>query len=164
MGPRAAHNRAMSAPHPGWRRTALVLLAFAALGALAHFVSPNIVGVDSFFYVGKARLIREVGLADRDFPWMQFSVIKDTGSSLWFAFAALMLPLSYLTDAALAIKLAGVMLTTFVLFACFWVVERARLGWAWFWPLLMFFAAPNVTAQLLMSRPQTATVGLSLLL
>lgn len=146
------------------KRIGIAILVLAGLAVLGHFISPNIPDLDSFFYMGKAHLIREVGLADSAFPWMQFSVIKETGSSLWFGFGLFLIPFSYLANAAIGIKLAGILLTSFALFSCFWVAHRHKLKWPLFWPFLMLFSAPNVTSQLLMTRPQTATMGLAVLL
>ncbi len=142
----------------------VALLLFGAVATFWHFISPNVVDLDSFFYLGKAHLIREAGLADSGFPWMQFSVIKETGSSLWFGFALFLVPFSYFTNAILGIKLAGILLTVFALFSCFWVATRHQLKWPLLWPFLMLFSAPNVTSQLLMARPQTATIGFAVLL
>lgn len=146
------------------KKIGLALVIFAGLAIFWHFLSPNIPDLDSFFYLGKAHLIREVGLADNSFPWAQFSVIKNSGSSLWFGFSLLLVPFSYIANSAVGIKLAGVLLTVFALFSCFWVANRHRLKWPIVWPLLMFFSAPNVTIQLLMTRPQTATIGTAILL
>ncbi len=146
------------------QKIGLTVIFFAGLAVFWHFLSPNIPDLDSFFYLGKAHLIREAGLFNDSFPWTQFSVIKNYGSSLWFGFGLLLVPFSYIANAAVGIKLAGVLLTVFALFSCFWVASRHKLRWPIVWPLLMFFSAPNVTIQLLMTRPQTATVGLGILL
>lgn len=146
------------------KKIGLAFLLIAGVAILSHFISPNIPDLDSFFYLGKAHLIREAGLSDSAFPWMQFSIIKETGSSLWFGFSLFLVPFTFFNNAALGIKLAGVLLTIFALFSCFWVMRRHNLKWPLFWPFLMLFAAPNVTSQLLMTRPQTATIGFAVLL
>ncbi|MDO8466747.1 MAG: hypothetical protein Q7S83_01250 [bacterium] len=146
------------------KKISAALLILGALAVFWHFVSPNIPDLDSFFYLGKALLMREQGLAEATFPWAQLSVIKETSSSLWFGFSLLMLPFSFLPSPSLAIKIFGILVTLFALGSCYFVARRHQFHWPIFWPLLMFFSAPNVTAQLLMVRPQTLTVGLGLLL
>src|SRR3989304_4758901 len=138
----------------GW----LALLILGGLAVFWHFISPNIPDLDSFFYLGKSLLMREQGLAEPSFPWTQLSVIKETSSSLWFGFSLLMLPFSFLPSPILAIKVFGILATFFALASCYFVARRHQFRWPVFWPLLMFFAAPNVMAQLLMVRPQTLTV------
>lgn len=146
------------------KKGAVALLILGGLAIFWHFISPNIPDLDSFFYLGKALLMRERGLAESSFPWTQFSVIKETSASLWFGFSFMMLPFSFLPSPVLAIKIFGIFATFFTLASCWFVMLRHRIRWPLFWPLLMFFSAPNVTAQLLMARPQTLTIGLGLLL
>ncbi|MEK7641070.1 MAG: hypothetical protein AAB389_03685 [Patescibacteria group bacterium] len=137
---------------------------FLLVACLFHFGYPNFADLDSFFYLGKAKLMLEQGISETSFPWTQFSVIKDNSSSLWFGFSILLTPLAWLTNSTLALKIAGVLMTAFTLFAAFFIAKRHQWKWPVIWPFLMFFSAPNVMAQLLMIRPQTITIGLGLLL
>ncbi len=137
---------------------------FLLIAALFHFGYPNFADLDSFFYLGEAKLMLSRGIAETSFPWTQFSVIQENSSSLWFGFSILLTPLAWLIDSTLALKIAGVLMTAFALFATFFVAKRHQWHWPVLWPILMFVSAPNVMSQLLMVRPQTITIGLGILL
>lgn len=138
----------------------LVLILFLTIAGLFHFSSPNIVDSDSFYYIRQAWLYRTQGLFTVDFPWIQFSVIKDLSSSLWYGFGILLIPFTLFNNLALGIKVAGVLLTALALFAFYWSVGKQGFRWKLLWPLLFFFSAPNVLGQLLMVRPQIISLAL----
>ena len=41
-----------------------------AIAAAFHFLSPNVLDLDSFFYIRLARIYRAGGLPDVEFPWL----------------------------------------------------------------------------------------------
>jgi len=44
-----------------------------AIAAAFHFLSPNVLDLDSFFYIRLARICRAGGLLDVEFPWLPYS-------------------------------------------------------------------------------------------
>lgn len=142
----------------------LALAGFLILSAVFHFSSPNIPDLDSFYYIRQAWLYRTEGLFNTAFPWIYHSVIREFSTSLWYGFGAFLIPFTFFKDLTIGIKIAGFLLTGFTLFAIYYVLRRHNLKWPFLWPLAVFFSAPNVLFQFLMTRPQLASLALSPLL
>jgi hypothetical protein len=141
-----------------------IVIVSAIVASIFHFSLVNIPDLDSFYYIRLAWLYRTRGLFDVDFPWMQYSVIKNLSSSLWYGFGLFLIPFSYFNDLVIGIKVAGAVLTTVALSLYYWVMKREKIKLAFLWPFLLFFSAPNVLAQFLMTRPQLLSLALSPLL
>ena len=144
-------------------KTFLIVAIFFVIAIFWHFGFNQVMEADSFYYIRQASLLRQNGLLDTSFPWAYHSVIKENSSSLWYGFSVILLPFTYLGD-IIGLKVAGAALTTAVMAAIFFIAKRHDFFSPWLWPLITFFSAPNVTAQLLMIRPQTISVALAPLL
>ncbi len=142
---------------------AIVVLS-AIVAAIFHFSVLNIPDLDSFYYIRLAWMYRTRGLFDVDFPWIQYSVIKNLSSCLWYGFGLFLIPFTYFEDLVIGIKLAGTFLTVVALSLYYWVIKRGELKMALLWPFLFFFSTPNVMSQFLMTRPQLISLALSPLL
>ncbi|MEK7117615.1 MAG: hypothetical protein AAB861_02460, partial [Patescibacteria group bacterium] len=60
---------------------AVLLLGIAVL---IQFVSPNISDPDGMYHITHAKIYLERGITYSEFPWVQFSVIKDLKADLWY--------------------------------------------------------------------------------
>jgi len=140
------------------------LLAAVLASTLFHFGSPNIPDPDSFYHLRHAEILRHSGLSDTSFPWTYFSVIRTQAADLWYGFHLLLTPFTFGGGTVFGIKIAGVFLTSFLLFSYYWAVKRQQLVWPAFWPFLFLLAVPNALFQLLMVRPHMASLALAVLL
>lgn len=145
-------------------QTIFVIAAAFLVSALWHFSSPNIPDADSFFYLYQAKRFLTDGFTDISAPWLPFTSIAALSASLWYGFSFILLPFSKISDPALAIKLGGVFLTTLVLISVYFISRRHRLPFPYLLPFAYLVIAPNVTFQLLMTRPQTLSLALGALL
>jgi hypothetical protein len=141
-----------------------VVVGFTALAAVLHFASPNVADGDSFFYIKQAFRVRTGAFFDTSFPWMQFSIIRELGVSLWYGFSVALVPFTFIPDLVLGIKIAGVAFTALTLAAFWWVMRRHGFAWPVLWPFLYLFSAPNVLFRFLMVRPQLISLGLGAVL
>lgn len=133
-----------------------VVVLFLILSSVFHFYSQNIADLDSFYYLGLAKLYRTAGLFHTEFSWIEHSAIKD--SSLWYGFGAFLIPFSFFENPAIGIKFAGILLTATLLISYYFVAKKSRFKIPLFWPFLLLFAAPNTMYHLLMVRPQTISI------
>src|SRR5262249_40239096 len=139
-------------------------VSFLAVALFFHLYSQNIPDPDSFYYSRLAWVYRSGSLVNVDFPWIQYSVMKNLSSSLWYGFGILLIPFTYFNDLIFGIKLASIFLTSSALSLYYFAIKLNDLKPAWLWPLLFFFSALNVTGQFLMARPQIVSLPLSFLL
>jgi len=142
----------------------LIVIVSAVVASIFHFSFLNIPDLDSFYYIRLAWMYRTRGLFDVDFPWIPYSVIKNFSSSLWYGFGIFLIPFTYFDDMVTGIKVAGAFLTIAALSLYYWVMKRDELQMALLWPFLLFFSAPNVMYQFLMTRPQLISLALGPLL
>ncbi len=85
----------------------LIIILSTIVAAIFHFSFLNIPDPYSFYYIRLAWHYRTRGLFDVDFPWIQYSVIKDLSSSLWYGFGLFLIPFTYFDDLVFGIKVAG---------------------------------------------------------
>ena len=144
-------------------QTTIFIIAAFAVSALWHFLSPNIPDGDSFFYLYLAKHLLSAP-ADISASWLPFTSIGAYSASLWYGAGFIILPFAKLSDPALAIKLSGIILTALVLISIYIISRRHRLSFPYLLPFAYLVIAPNVTFQLLMTRPQTLSLALGALL
>ena len=138
-------------------------IIFFILSAVFQFSSPNIPDPDSFYHLRHAEIYKEQGIFTTDFPWVQYSVISQLKSDLWYGFHILLIPFTYLNPIT-DIKIAGVFLTALALFIFYLVLKRHNVPWPFLWTIFLFVSSPNTLNRLLMVRPHTLTLALSLLI
>jgi len=140
------------------RAIIISFLCLSLVAAFFHFTYPNIPDSDSFFYMREAWQLRAAGIFSAEFPWTYHSVIRSFSASLWYGFGVFLIPFSFLNSLTVAIKIAGFLFTSALLLVVCFVVRRHNTKIPFVWALIFFFAAPNVTYQLLMMRPQTLSL------
>jgi hypothetical protein len=137
-----------------------VFLAAAALFALLHFRSPDLMEFDSYFHARMGQLVMEKGLV-REFPWMQFTFQRDDYANPYLAFHAYLglwlkiLPAHPFT----AVKLAMIVLLGLVAVAYVKVVQAIHPKWVWLSAaLLPATLAGPVYQRLLSVRPHVLSI------
>jgi hypothetical protein len=189
--PRAAQPEPDSAPEArsparplAWRRPlahleppAALLLAFAVFAAI-HAATPHIVGVDGYYHIKVAALIREHGLR-LQFPWLRFTILDEAGyTDHHFLFHVLQAPFTLLHPAAgpgaalsgetgqplstspgealrLAAKAAAVAFATLGFWGIYLVMRRSGVRWPLAWLTLMLAVASLFLWRHAMARPQS---------
>ncbi len=146
-----------------YSKTLAVGTIFLLLAVIFQFSSPNIPDPDSFYHLRHAEIYKEQGIFTTDFPWVQYSVISQLKSDLWYGFHILLIPFTYLNPIT-DIKIAGIFLTALALFIFYLVLKRHSVPWPFLWTIFLFVSSPNTLNRLLMVRPHTLTLALSLLL
>ncbi|MDP3764039.1 MAG: hypothetical protein Q8Q95_00250 [bacterium] len=144
-------------------KTLIPVLFFLLLSIVFNFSSPNIPDPDSFYHIAHAKIYRTEGITFKEFPWTQFSTIKQYSADLWYGFHILLIPFSYFSG-TLGIKLAGVLLTFFVLHSLFFVLKKLNVVYSGLWTFLAFVSAPNILNRLLMMRPHLLSLALIILI
>ncbi|MEK7564810.1 MAG: hypothetical protein AAB501_01060 [Patescibacteria group bacterium] len=145
------------------KKLLIPIIFFLLVSIFFNFSSPNIPDPDSFYHITHAKIYRAEGLFITEFPWTQFSAIKQYSADLWYGFHILLIPFSFFSS-TLGIKLAGVFLTFSVLYSLFFVLKKLNVIWPTLWAVLAFVSAPNIMNRLLMTRPHLLSLALTILL
>ena len=141
-----------------------IFILFAAIAAVFSFGTEKILDPDSFYHIRHAWLYRTEGLFNSVFPWVQFSVIKDFASDIWYGFHILLIPFTLFPDLIFGVRLSAVLFSAASLLFIYIGLKKMRVWIPLFWSLLLYFSAPDFLFRINMSRPQTLTIGLTALL
>lgn len=158
-----AATRPLPCPGGGGQMAAFLIVA-VMVGAFFRLMAPNIPDPDSFYHFRHAAIYAEKGITYSQFPWLVYSVVNRLSADLGYGFHLLLVPLTFLGDQVLGVKLGAVLETVITLTLLFLVLRRHRIAFCGVWPFAVFLLGPPMTYTFLMTRPQTLTMGLCALL
>ncbi len=138
----------------------LSILSLAIIASALQFSTPNIADPDAFYHLAHAKIYAERGIFYAEFPWAQFSVIKDLKADIWYGFHLFLIPFTYIPNGILGIKIAGAFITLLTLLAFYWSLIKLNLKWPLASTLFLILIAPDVMYRLTMTRPHNLTLAL----
>lgn len=145
-------------------KTLLIALAFIAIALFYHFGYPGINDGDTFYHFRHASIYREQGIFSTEFPWASASVVSRYASDIWYGFHLALIPFTYFPDEITGMKIAGVFLTSAVLFAYFWVLKYLGVRYPALWTLLILFSTADQNYRFTMIRPHLVTFALAMMI
>ena len=120
---------------------------------------------DAFYHIRHSWIYSQNGVTFNEFPWTQFSAIKQRAADLWYGFHILSLPLIYFfKDLITGIRVGGALVTITTLVLVWFSLKRLNIRGPLFWTLAFAFLSADVLYRITMFRPHSISVGLSLLL
>ncbi len=150
-----------------FRKIIIWLIPVVLIVSFAFFIHGRVVNftdVDSFYHIRHAWLYQTNGIFQTSFPWVQYSVINLYAADIWYGFHILILPLTYLKDLALGIKI-GALLTTMLASGLFLLaLLKLKIKWPILWLTIFLLASADLLYRLTMLRPHPFSLGLSVLL
>lgn len=130
---------------------------FLILMAVIHFATPNLVGVDSYFHIKFAQVMREQGLLPR-FIWLPLTILApEHYYDHHFLYHVLLIPFTY-GDLREGAKWAGIIFPAGA-FVMGWVLLRGQqVPYAALWSLGFFSMAESFLYRLSMTRVQAISL------
>jgi len=116
----------------------LAFIVFFYLHSNLAFADP-----DSFYHAKIAMLIKEGGLV-KDFPWQQFTVLKDYFIDHHFLYHVLLVPFVWLLPPLIGLKLATIIFSSALVTVFFWLLRRLKTRGAFFYTLVLLVSNPFV--------------------
>lgn len=147
-----------------WLSWLFITLIFVGIAYYANFRSNTIYDPDSFYHIRHTAIYQEQGILYSEFPWVQYSVIKDLKADLWYGFHIFLLPFAYFNDLTLGIKLAGFSITFLVLWSFYVALKNLGVSFPALWSSLFIFSSPMVLFRMAMTRPHPLSLGLFVLI
>jgi hypothetical protein len=142
--------------------TALVALVFSRV----QWASPSIVGVDGYFHIKYAALMRDQGwrmLLRLEFPWLPTTILNPAEfTDHHLLFHLLLVPFT-LFDLRIGAKLAAVVFASSALLVAYHLMAAHRVRYALIWLLVLLASAGPFLYRLSMTRRQALTMVLLLL-
>ena len=146
-----------------WTGLIGALLLAIAISLFLHIQFWRTADLDDLYHFRHAWIYQTRGFFDSSFPWVQYSVIKDSGADLWYGFHFLLIPFTYIKDPLLALKVASFAVTTAGVLLIFFSLKRLGIKWPHLWTVLFLTSAPDLFYRFSALRPQIISFGLSFL-
>ncbi|MBI2627136.1 MAG: hypothetical protein HYW77_02740 [Parcubacteria group bacterium] len=147
-----------------WLSLLLIVMTFLGISSFANFRSPDIYDPDSFYHIRHSQIYGEKSIFYSDFPWAQYSIIKDLKADLWYGFHIFLLPFTYFSDLGLGIKVAGFFITLFVLGSFYFALRNLNISLPWLWSSFFVFSSPMILYRMAMTRPHPLSLGIFILI
>src|SRR3989344_6877822 len=147
-----------------WIKTLLILVIFLGVSTYVNFKSQSIPDPDSLYHIRHAWIYQTNSIFDSSFPWTQFSAIKTMGADLWYGFHILLIPLTYINDLTIAIKIASIFVTFLVLASFYLALKNFDIKLSELWVFFFMFSSPAIITRMTMMRPHPLSLGLTALI
>ena len=108
--------------------------------ALIQFSFPRILGVDGYYHIKLAYLMRTEGIIDK-FVWAAHSIWVNDFSDKEFLYHVLLIPFTYINNLELAAKISVVFFSGIVLTSFFTVLKLNNVRFPWFWTFSLLLSA-----------------------
>lgn len=148
-----------------WVIHGMLALAFSGLLlAYIQFAGPNLPGLDGFYHIKMAYLIREQGIPVK-FPWLKFTILDEAGYTDHHLLLHLFqVPFTYLSDdLRLAAKVAPVVLAAITFTIFYLIIWRYGIRYPFFWLMLLFASSSPFLYRMNMARGQSLSLALQLI-
>lgn len=96
---------------------------------------------DSFYHAKIAKLIKEQGIV-QDFPWTQFSTLKDNYIDHHFLYHLYLIPFTAFFEPVIAIKIATILLDLFLILIFYGILSHFKIRWRFVWVLILLTVNP----------------------
>ena len=119
----------------------LFVLSFSLFSYLQS--SPTFPDPDSFYHAKMAALIRDQGIV-YDFPWLQFTILKDYYIDHHFLYHLALVPFVTFLDPLIGIKLATATFGALLILIFHWFLQKFKIKGAFFYSLLILTISPFI--------------------
>jgi hypothetical protein len=156
--------RTESVLRTNWAPGLAVFSVAATVLAVLQFATPALVGVDGYYHLRMAQLIRSVGWLP-EFRWLPLTILSPAAYyDHHLLYHLLLAPFAWgdpsaggATALALGGKLASVLIAALA-FLAVWLGLRRRVRWAWLWTFGLFALSEAFLYRMSMPRAQSASL------
>jgi hypothetical protein len=130
-----------------------IFLFFFFIFILLQFSFSDLAGVDGYYHIKQAYLIRTKGISViRNFSWLEYSVFKNHSSDLWLGYHLILIPFTYFKNLILGMKIATTLFSTFFLFTFYLILTKIKIKYPIFWTMLLLVTSEGFLVRLLYPR------------
>jgi hypothetical protein len=140
----------------------IAVLLIASVFSIVQAATPNIIGIDGYYHIKVARLIREHGF-HLDFTWLQLTILgPGRYADHHFLFHALQAPFTA-GDLRIGGKMASVVFATAGLYISYLFMARNGVRYPLLWTAALLAASQSFLVRQSMARPQALFLILAIL-
>ena len=119
----------------------LFLLVFVFFTWLEY--APVFSDPDSFYHAKVTQIMSEEGVI-RDFPYLQFTTLREGYIDHHLAYHLYLIPFVKIFPLAVGVKIGHILLVCLAFLMFYWLLNKMKVYFAHYYTLLLFFAAPFV--------------------
>lgn len=131
-------------------------IVFAYLQYSPYFADP-----DSFYHAKVALMIRDEGII-KDFPWLQYTILKDNYTDQHFLYHVFLIPFVTFFKPLIGTKLATIFWGTWLILVFFTILRGLKIRWAFLYALLLLLINPFIFRISLAKAPSVSIIFLLL--
>lgn len=136
----------------------LLLLVFIAAMAVVQFSSPDLAGVDGYYHIKFASLMRTQGLTP-EFPWLPLTILNAREFyNHHFLFHVLLIPFTT-GDLVSGAKWASVLFASLAFLSIWWLFRSQDMPYAGLWALGLLAVSEAFLYRMSMPRAQSLSLG-----
>jgi hypothetical protein len=139
------------------------IVIFTAIFSIL-LIQQKVRGVDSYFHIRYAWIIRTQGIFNTQFPYLPFSSLSKYNADLWYGFHLLLIPFTYYEDLFVGMQVATAVIATTGLLLCWLCFKRLHIWFPFFWSVVLFIGTGSNIHRFLMMRPEAISFGFTMLL
>ncbi len=127
-----------------WWYLSYIILLIITFAFFIFFQSvPTFADPDSFYHTKMALLIPEEGVI-KSFPWLQFTVLRDSYIDQHFLYHVFLVPFTQIMDPIQGAKLANIFLSVGLVILFYWLLQRYKIKFAYLFTLLLLVTTPFI--------------------
>ena len=134
-----------------------LLLFLILLSYYAQIQWPAYIGDPDGFYHAKMAWFLSQGKIIKDFPWMQFSSLKDNFTDQHFLYHILLVPFIYLKSPLIGIKIATVVFSSLAVLVFYYLLKKLKISWPWLLAIL-FITMEGVNFRLVLVKANSVSL------
>ena len=145
------------------RDVVLVFFAVFLLFFIIQFSSGSLAGNDSHLYIKLAEMTKNQGLI-KEFPWLNFTVMKDGFTGLHFLYYFLLIPFTFFGNLIIGAKIASLFFLSLMVSTFYAILKNLNLKYNLFWCFLLLSSSGYFLFRMNLARPINFSVIFFLLI
>lgn len=141
----------------------IVFLTLFLISLFLQFSTPYLVGIDSYFHIRFADLLKEKGFID-SLPWLYYTIHREEFRNHHLLFHYLLIPFTFGDNLVLLGKIAAAFFLSLAWFSFYLLIKSFSIQYALLWSVLLFLSSHPFLYRLSMLRVQSLTLFVLLLL
>ncbi len=129
----------------------LVFLIAVTVFSILQFSLELFLCPDSYYHVKITEMMIDGKFVFQDFPWMQFSTLKDHYVDHHFLFHILLIPFVAI-DPIIGAKIADILFASLAVLAFYLILEKNKISFSFWWAILLLFSSSSFLFRMILIR------------
>lgn len=139
-----------------WVQAAALGVCLLGFFTWFHGQSPNLLGLDGYFHIRFAEILRADGLV-HDFRWLPFTIYNKDFADDHFLFHVAMIPFTF-GDLVAGAKLYATLAASAVFVSFFCILRSLRVRGPWIWTFGLLVASEPFLARMSLARAPSLSI------